>query len=355
MRIINVRNVHEALPEGIRLLQEEGLLKQTRNGLAMMAPWPVATVYSHPWERVIFHPERDANPFFHLYEMLWMLDGRNDVEPLIKYASNFGDYSDDGRTIHDAYGYRWRKHFSFDQIPKIINALIHNPGDRRCVLQMWDPKVDLGFGGKAFPCNLTVTFSRAATGALDMVVFNRSNDIIWGAYGANAVHFSFLQEYMAYEMECPMGTYTQISTNFHAYGARLTDELLSIPAGGGIYNLAERNPYTFRNGKVKPTRLTGVDPLEIVEDLLEAELHPRGYRRGHFPFVWADVAMAMFQAHHVWKNTAAPERYTDAIAILASHPAHDSDWIVAGIEWLKRRQDKWEIKMANEHTTLGSA
>jgi len=50
-----------------------------------------------------------------------------------------------------------------------------------------------------------------------MVVFNRSNDMVWGCYGANAVHFSFLHEFIGRSTGLPLGTYTQVSVNLHAY------------------------------------------------------------------------------------------------------------------------------------------
>ncbi len=357
MRIINVRNVHAALPEGIRLLQEEGVPRKTRNGTAIMAPFPVATVYSHPWERVLFWPERDANPFLHLYEALWMLGGRRDVLPLTRYTKQFLEYSDDGVRLHDAYGYRWRHWFNFDQLPEIIKML-KDQYDRRAVLQMWDPTTDLNQPErKAVPCNLTITFSRTNTGALDMVVFNRSNDIIWGTYGANAVHFSVLQEYLANEIECPIGTYTQISTNFHAYTNKL-DKLPNLPASNGIYS-TEKNPYV--HGIVAPTFMKAVDPLAIVEELLLCEEHPFEREPGGYGLSWVRIAMCMFRAFHHWRYKAAPERYDLALKELAGdigprdpHSCdQNSDWIVAGREWIQRRYDAWTMKMTREGETLG--
>ena len=69
MKVLQVRNVHEALPRALQLLDREGIRRESRNGPVIQGP-PVATVYMHPWERVLFWPERDANPFFHLYESL---------------------------------------------------------------------------------------------------------------------------------------------------------------------------------------------------------------------------------------------------------------------------------------------
>ena len=74
MKVIRARNVHEALPEAVRYLALYGVEAESRNGKVLLAPEPVTTVYERPKERVLFWPQRDANPFFHFYEGLWMLD-----------------------------------------------------------------------------------------------------------------------------------------------------------------------------------------------------------------------------------------------------------------------------------------
>jgi hypothetical protein len=50
-----------------------------------------------------------------------------------------------------------------------------------------------------------------------MTVACRSNDIVWGCYGANAVHMSMLQEFIACATGLAMGTYYQISNDWHIY------------------------------------------------------------------------------------------------------------------------------------------
>lgn len=50
-----------------------------------------------------------------------------------------------------------------------------------------------------------------------MTVANRSNDIIWGCYGANAVHMSMLQEFVANALGIPVGLYNQVSNDWHIY------------------------------------------------------------------------------------------------------------------------------------------
>ena len=178
MRIIKTRNVQDALPKGLDLLYGEHYKQDSRNGTVYKAKSPVCTVYDNPEERVMFWTERDANPFFHFMESLWMLEGRNDLAYVKRYNKRMEEYSDDGETLWGAYGYRWIKHFGKNQLDLIVSELRSNPNSRRCVLQMWDASQDLGRDCKDVPCNTAIYF-KVREGKLNMTVSNRSNDVIW--------------------------------------------------------------------------------------------------------------------------------------------------------------------------------
>jgi hypothetical protein len=70
MKVIEVRNVNQALQEGLEYLYAEGATEQSRAGSVLVSPCPVATVYARPEQRVLFSAARDANPVFHLMESL---------------------------------------------------------------------------------------------------------------------------------------------------------------------------------------------------------------------------------------------------------------------------------------------
>src|SRR5262245_49446193 len=109
MITIYAKNVREALPQGLKLLRDCGKEEPSRAGMVRVAPCPVMTVYAEPCDRVLFSPERDANPFFHLAEALWMLAGRKDAEFLNLFVKDFGKrFAEEDGTVHGAYGARWR-------------------------------------------------------------------------------------------------------------------------------------------------------------------------------------------------------------------------------------------------------
>lgn len=257
MHTIQVRNVHRALPEGLRYLEESGRKSPSRAGDVYVSPTPVMTVYEKPNERVVFWAERNANPFFHLMEALWMLAGRNDVAWLARFNKRMETFSDDGKTFHGAYGHRWREYFErwdegtkridiLDQLERVIQLFRNNPQTRRAVIQMWDCEVDLYSkeqgAPKDIPCNDLIMLANQ-DGALDLTVLCRSNDIIWGAYGANAVHFSVLHEYLAARIGFHIGRMYQFSNNYHAYEDTFKQCESLIDAAADPYRSRKLCPY----------------------------------------------------------------------------------------------------------------
>ena len=84
-----------------------------------------------------------------------MLAGRNDVPWIQGFNGKMDTYSDDGKTFHGAYGYRWRNWFGKDQLQEVMFRLGTYHNDRRAVLGIWDPHQDLvqTNDGKDYPCN----------------------------------------------------------------------------------------------------------------------------------------------------------------------------------------------------------
>lgn len=342
MFLVSARNVHEALPIGLAFLKEQGVPRANRNGetlgQAITADGPVTTLYNNPTERVLFWAERDANPFFHLLESLWMLAGRNDVDFVASLVPGMKDFSDDGKTFNAAYGHRWRHHFDLDQIKWVIDHLAENPTSRRAVISIWDGGYDHARGdqgSKDLPCNLAVHFQISAAGALDMTVFNRSNDAIWGAYGANAVHFSVLQEFIASMLIIPVGRYWQVSDNFHAYEE--TFKKMEVLADFELGH-SSHNPYA--TGEVTPLALvsTDYDSWMLDLELFLAEGAVVGLRDAFF----RRVAVPMLMAYKAFKKFDGEEKYLAPVEILQNCQA--TDWRKAGLEWIGRRYQKWKSK-----------
>jgi hypothetical protein len=336
MHTIFARNVHDVLPQALAYLQASGIPRDSRNGPVLIAPGPVTTVYDCPCERVLFWPERDANPFFHLYESLWMLAGRNDIQAIARYAKQMLEYSDDGKTQHGAYGFRWRNAYDpMDQLVEIARALKKNKDDRRCVLQMWDATADLGQPFKDVPCNVAATFQINCHGALDLTVFCRSNDIVWGAYGANAVHFSFLLEYMAVWIGVPVGRMYQVSVNWHGYRKTFDPLYEKMKVHSTHYT---GSPYGGRTG-VYPLLFPRDIPIEDIDARIRVLLRcaDEGIQGPYWGDEFFDTVDTLLQIHHHWK-TENPENRYEICARIFDNLNGRLDWVRACREWIDRRQ-----------------
>lgn len=326
-----VRNVNMAFSEIFWKLKAMDLKpQQTRNGPALVFPKPVTTVYIKPDERVLFNLHRDCNPVFHLLESIWMLAGRNDVAFLSQFNKNMVNFSDDGLTFNAAYGYRWRKHFGFDQIAAVIKVLKEDPTSRQAVVQIWDA-ADLTKSTKDKACNTQIIFDMRH-GSLDMLVVNRSNDLWWGAYGANAVHFSFLHEFVASALGVDLGVYRQSSHNLHLY-TRMYDVgnyLQSPPVmqDGGFYATCAEDE---KVGAVRPRKIMVNDHWESFlndcERFCENPYIVNSYEHSFFN----DVAVPMANVIYHRRNGMG-----DGMA--AAEMIQADDWKLAAKNWIARRE-----------------
>jgi thymidylate synthase len=350
MQVIKAHNVNDAFWLGLRLLQNGGERQSSRAGNVVVHPEPVTTQYLFPQQRVLLAAYRDANPVFHLMEALWMLAGRNDATFLDQFVADFSArFAEADGHMHGAYGFRWRQHFDLDgggeapldQLEEVVRLLRANPNDRRVVLTMWDPLADLGTDHKDVPCNTHVYFrirqevevvgasyAYGMGGAhqerisyLDMTVCCRSNDMWWGAYGANAVHFSVLQEYLARRIGVEIGTYHQISNNFHIY-TDVTEKL-------GEPEAYEIDPYA---SWLKSTPI--VTAPEVFDDELAA------FFRGDTFFEYKNT----FLREIAWPLWAAYKLWRTKDRLLALHMVKElpgnCDWRVATERWFIRRMSK---------------
>jgi thymidylate synthase len=323
-RVITAWNVNHAFTDGLMWLREAGIEEQSRNGPVLVAPGPVITEYMNPRNRVLFDATRDANPVFHLMEAIWMLAGDNQAEFLIPFNSRFKEYSEDNGLVHGAYGYRWRYHFGHDQIESVVNELRAKPASRQAVIGMWDPARDQGVSKRDVPCNTTIYFDRRG-GVLNMTVCCRSNDMLWGAYGANVVHFSILQELIALGLEIPVGEYRQFSNNFHIYTELpMVKTLLATPP-------VPWDPYS--TGECASMPLINIDSSETWQDFVddcEKLISPDGgeYATEFFK----RVARPLFRAYMHRKNKLPYGK------ILTELP-QDVDWVLAFKHWLARRDE----------------
>lgn len=333
-RTIHGDNVATNYAQACGLILEVGQERETRGGQVLTAPYPVLTITDKPWQRVLVSRRRDANPFFHLFESIWMLAGQNDGTWLDQFVSDFSSrYAEVDGTIHGAYGYRWRGQFvnAGDQLKTVAERLKHSKSDRRAVIQMWSAEDDLyspteldDETGLPFPeprdipCNTQVYVKVRDDGRLTTTVTCRSNDIVWGCYGANAVHFSVLHEWLAAAIGVPMGPMYQLSDDWHLYKSVM-----------GKLDPYCPNIYASNDMRHFPMFEDAMLGLEDAEKFV-AEGERGLYMNPFFDM----VAVPMLRVHRLYKEGYYDEAYENLHRVLAR------DWQLACRVWLDTRMEK---------------
>ena len=364
MRVFKTRNVQSAMFAAGPWIRHVGQVEETRNGPALVAPEPVTTVYLRPTERVVLWEPRAANPFFHLFEAMWMLGGCQDAAFLDRYVKNFGArYAESDGNLHGAYGYRWRRHFrdpandrgvewggepdqlagvaKLDQLAQAAQMLRLDRNTRRVVVSMWDPISDLDVDRRDIPCNTQLMFRGMPDGSLDMTVTCRSNDVVWGAYGANAVHMSIIHEWMAWAAGFHVGVYRQVSNNFHAY----KDTLRMLPEKS-MEAMGWREPYA--TGTVAPSPMFLDQPdVGTLDYRIQMWLSdPSAYGSWHMGMVhygrlFSDLLIPMSRAHDAIKGRDWRAAENELLAV------RPSDWRLAGSQFLHRRMERAGLSEAS--------
>lgn len=210
---------------------------------------PACVEFLNPLNRVTFLKGRAVNPFFQLAESLWIISGKSDVAFLEAFNKNMASFSDDGKFFNASYGERIRfftkndlHHVVINPIDQLEDAYLKlkaDPDTRQAVIVISNPMFDnynytVGEQGKDIACNLVITF-KIRDNKLEMSVFNRSNDLHWGLFGANLAQFSTIQETLAAWLGIEVGTYTHITDSLHVYlddyGHKITDTVLKANEG----------------------------------------------------------------------------------------------------------------------------
>lgn len=297
--------------------------QDSRNGRVWSVPYPVLATLYNPLQRVLMNPTRDCNPFFHIAEVVWMFAGSDDVAFPAQFNKRYTEYADPDNRVWGAYGHRWLKHFGIDQIELVINRLLANADDRQVVMGMWNPRDDLPrHPHNDRPCNTQIMF-RFVDGKLNMLVTNRSNDMIWGMMGANVVHFTYLHELVARSCKMELGKYQVITNNLHVYPDMPRFE--EIMHDGLHWSVTgEYDVYPI------------LHPGERWHDLYSdcATITYGKYTPMSYSTRWVqNVAVPMMAAYLEGpKNHSARVRWAETV--------QDEGWRIAALDWLERRRNK---------------
>lgn len=236
MKIIEGNSANEILYKSLEMVTDHGIERGAR-GLTFKEVHPAVVIHNEPKNRFLMYPHRKNNPFAAMYEVLWILAGRNDIKPLLNYLGNAASFSDDGETWRGGYGPRLRRlgPYSMDQIKYVIETLKKDMGSRQAVINIWDgnQECDAFFnkgGTRDYPCNDLLQFL-VRDDALDLHVYVRSNDVVWGLSAINLFEWTCIQQIVAEILGVEVGKYYHFVGSFHIYNNhyKRVRKMLDIP------------------------------------------------------------------------------------------------------------------------------
>lgn len=211
----NARDVNSALPLILTDLLRTGEETGSRNGRTKEFTH-IGITLREPWRRELLVPHRKHNLAAQIAETMWILAGRNDIEFLSHYLPRAADFSDDGKVWRGGYGPRIRDWKGVDQIKYVVETLKADPNSRQAIIGIWDPKADTIENTRDRPCNDLIQFTLRKS-VLEMSVYIRSNDAMWGWSGINTFEWSALHEIVAYLVGAAVGAVHFNVGSFHLY------------------------------------------------------------------------------------------------------------------------------------------
>lgn len=221
------QSMAEAFRSGHEFVPQSG-----RNGVAFEL-MSAAIEIADPRQRWVLSRQPYLSPAFSIAEVVWIVDGRNDLAFLNAWNSRYKEFVGPSSAVHGAYGHRLRVAHGLDQLLRANEVLSKNPDSRQVVLQIWNPANDLprSDGSEAsedVPCNICAMVKLRGS-RLTWTQIVRSNDLFLGV-PVNFVQFTFLQEIVAGWLGADAGVYRQFSDSLHVYEHDSDNVRASVPA-----------------------------------------------------------------------------------------------------------------------------
>jgi thymidylate synthase len=221
MIVFNGKTFAEAYSKSIKCLLEEGLINGAR-GTTSKELLDVALVVEDPRECMYSNEVRGSQFDYIAGEFLWYYMGRNDVEFISKWAKFWEQIKNPDGTANSAYGnliFKQHNLHGLSQYAWAITSLIKDPSTRQAVLHFNKPEHQY-FTNKDFVCTMYANL-HIRNNKLNMSVFMRSNDAIWGTPTDVAFFCSLQVQILSHLRKAypglELGTYTHVANSYHVY------------------------------------------------------------------------------------------------------------------------------------------
>ena len=162
-----------------------------------------------PNSSLIYIPGRNFSLVHAIHESFLIFCDNNRVNVAGYFNKNIAQFSDDGKTLHGSYGHRIAT-----KMQGVLDKLKEDHDTRQALLTIH--RVDDSIvKTKDPPCTITLQFT-IRDEKLNMHVYMRSNDIVWGTT-YDVFVFTTIQKVFANTLGIPVGKYYHTATSLHMY------------------------------------------------------------------------------------------------------------------------------------------
>jgi len=154
-----------------------------------------------------------------IYELLWMLNGQNNVADLQEHGVRiWNEWADEQGELGPVYGVQWRSWKTadgqtVDQISQVIELIKKNPNSRRIIVSAWNVG---DIDSMALPpCHLLFQFY-VNNGRLSCQLYQRSADVFLGV-PFNIASYSLLTYMVAQVCDLEIGEFVHTFGDLHLY------------------------------------------------------------------------------------------------------------------------------------------
>ena len=219
----NISDIYDTIIEDLLNAPEVGKTQELTNVMIVMKKPSLDNLHFY---------SRKISLKYAIAELNWYWSGNNSCKVIGEHAKKWLEISDDGMTSNSAYGYIiFHKYFK-NQLEECIDLLFKDKNTRRAVIHLSDPFLNK-ITTKDMQCTMSIQFL-LRNDELDMTVYMRSNDVVYGL-PYDFIFFESIHQYLAKRLNCKVGWYIHNATSLHLY-LNCKDKLKH---NGDIFNLSE--------------------------------------------------------------------------------------------------------------------
>ena len=206
--MITGRTFAEVYDKLLLSLLEEGK-KASPRGMLTKELMQETFCIEDPNSSLIYIPGRNFSLVHAIHESFLIFCDDNHVKVAGYFNKNIEQFSDDGETLYGSYGHRVAA-----KMQGVLDKLKEDRDTRQALLTIH--RVDDSIvKTKDPPCTITLQFT-IRDEKLNMHVYMRSNDIVWGT-PYDVFVFTTIQKVFANTLGIPVGKYYHTATSLHMY------------------------------------------------------------------------------------------------------------------------------------------